>query len=305
MEDRVQSSGFRVQGSNREPRTENREPPRSRERGIALIITLGILTVIMLLAVAFALASRTEVKSAATYDALVSCKALAKMGMDRCLMELTYNNENTPFSGGNTNIYTSADFTKAVGGNYPNDINPVFAGAPGDCVNLDSDPTRGPAEPYWIKVTDRSGKMIGRFAYTIVTDTIAHSNAWRSLVDLNAVGNIQGQQQTYARNGGYIGVANAGYTRGICGDVNLIAFLDKLGYADPTNAAFNILNYRYGWPAGKSTNKCNGCYNPGKSGNDNLDGTLPLTYSQDEATEYDPVNLRGSGQDFDHAISDL
>ena len=255
--------------------------PSCRHRhadGIALVVTLTMLAIISMLAVAFVLTARTEVKSGAAFNDQAAAKSLAKMAIDRAIMEVARQAAGDIVSGGevvmgDTNSawqafisnYSTNDFTKMD--NYTNDtslfnhgtdaigVSMPYRSPPGyDFVELDGQTGRSMIEPYWISVRSTDGTLRGRFAYL----------GLGCLVDLNAVGNIASsntagttgiaKKDFYMRPAdtnfgyGYLGVSNStGYTRGICADISLQRFLEKLGYADPTNAARCILWYRYGW----------------------------------------------------------
>src|SRR5882724_910449 len=95
----------------------SRRGAHSGEEGIALLLTLGILAVIVLIALGFALSARTELKSSSSYGDMVAAESLAKMGMDRCIMELAYQTPHQPFSGDTNNSnYTVADITNNFDG---------------------------------------------------------------------------------------------------------------------------------------------------------------------------------------------
>ena len=231
-----------------------RRPFHRQTSGIALVITLTMLAIVALLAIAFVMTARTELKSGSAYNDQVASKALAKMAVDRALMEYVRQGVDPILSGGSLN-YQASDLTQLD--NYTNDIGPAspssIMGMNGDFVKLYQVETRFADEPYWIGVTNPATKMLaGRFAYM----------AYGHLVDINAIGNIAGPNDTYQRYGnfpgnppltGYIGVPSNGYTRGICSDINLAKFLEKLGYGgtgstiDANESARRILLYRYGW----------------------------------------------------------
>jgi len=240
-----------------------------RPDGVALVVTLSMLAIVALLAIAFVLTARTEVKSGNAYNDQAFAKALAKMAVDRAAMEIYRQNKGFVVSGGEvatavTNgasqsiilIYSTNDFTKLDNyttdtslltfGNdlngvpmpyrWPNSITHPFDGY--DYVDRDGQPGRSSVEPYWIGVRDNNGVLRGRFAYV----------ALGNLVDINAIGNINiwdshanaygGVNAFYMRPAdtnfgyGYIGTTNAAnnYTRGICPDISLPKFLLKLGY---------------------------------------------------------------------------
>jgi hypothetical protein len=274
------------------------------EQGIALILTLGILAVIVLIALGFALSARTELKSSSSYSDMVAAESLAKMGMDRCLMEVAYQPSHQPLSG-DTNFgnYFPADITNIDGSAVNDPIGPIIFGRQGDFINLDANPQRSINEPYWVIVTNSTGQIIGRFAY--VSSGV--------LADINAIGNIFGAGDQYIRGNGSIGIVTNSvvtpcgintYTRGICSDVNLIAFLTQLGYGGPgspntpTESARRILCYRYGWPAGGGT-PATDTWKPGDPNfDDNGDGVI------DDPQEYDPVQPKGCTQP-DQAVPDI
>ena len=266
------------------------------EEGIALIITLSILAIILLIAIGFALSSRIELKSSSSYSDVVSAESLAKMGMDRCIVEIANQPGHQPLSGDTNDFnYSAGDLTQ-IDGSYTNDfLGTRYIGRRGDFINLDALPQRGFNEPYWIVVSNRTGQIIGRFAYM----------ASGALADINAIGNIFGPGDTFVRGSssllsdGYVGIATTAtnappsvfctniFTRGICSDVNLAAFLRQLGYTSWDQKAQRILYYRYGWPGGAATPAI-GSYKPGVLGiDDNADGVI------DNPQEYDPVQPDG------------
>ncbi len=58
----------------------SRQSSRAGEKGIALILTLGILAVIVLIAVGFALSARTELKSSTSYSDMVAARHFPGVG---------------------------------------------------------------------------------------------------------------------------------------------------------------------------------------------------------------------------------
>ena len=258
---------------------------RRQTSGVALVVTLTMLAIVALLAIAFVMTARTELKSGSAYSDQVAAKGLAKMAVDRAIMEIVRQNASFILSGGEvltSNLgnctnpatianYTINDFTCID--NYTNDIvNPLFGvncnGGTNsfDFVERDGVLGRSVIEPYWISVRNAQGILVGRFAY------VGMGNA----VDINAIGNIAGAGDTYQRPAdskfgyGYIGVLSTNalgatnYTRGICADVSLQKFLAKLGYATPAASATRILQFRYGCPA-SSLPASAGTYLPGNT----------------------------------------
>ena len=253
-----------------------------KSAGVALVITLTMLAIVALLAIAFVMTARTELKSGSAYNDQVAAKSLAKMGLDRALMEIVRQGASTIVSGQNlmtnnstTAIYSCSDLTQCD--NYTNDVMSVCPGSPttgGDYINLAQLNTHSANEPYWIGVKDANNKLVGRFAYL----------AYGFPVDINAIGNIAGPGDTYQRpadtkyGAGYIGQlwtnTTPNYTRGVCADVNLQKLLEKLGYAGSgISAAQRILRFRYGWDP--STVPVAGAYLPGNNGVDNNNDGYP------------------------------
>ncbi len=267
--------------------------------GVALVVTLSMLAIVALLAVAFVLTARTEVKSGTAYNDQAAAKSLAKMAVDRAIMEIVRENKGDIVSGGEPTgfitadsyilVYSTNDFTKVD--NWTNDlylinqINPSthtmstipYGSPPGfDFVELDGQTGRSTLEPYWISVRTTDGILVGRFAYA----------GMGGLVDLNAIGNIAGKKVggfgSYIRPAdtnfgyGYLGklstnntvTSEKDYTRGICADISLQKFLLKLGYNKDTvnTSAWCILNYRYGWGGGSFPGSQK---RPGQDGVDN------------------------------------
>jgi len=260
---------------------------RRQTSGVALVVTLTMLAIVALLAIAFVMTARTELKSGSAYSDQVAAKGLAKMAVDRALMEIVRQNAAYIISGAeysnvivgagvSTNVFLNY-FTNnpAILGNndyscidnYTNDVNPLYGITTNgatlitnsfDFVERDGVLGRSAIEPYWISVRNAQGILVGRFAF------VGMGNA----VDINAIGNIAGTGDTYLRPAdtnfgyGYIGALSTNalgatnYTRGICADVSLQKFLAKLGYGGagstytPAQAAQRILWFRYGCPAG-------------------------------------------------------
>ena len=252
--------------------------------GVALVITLTMLAIVALLAIAFVMTARTELKSGSAFSDQVAARALAKMAVDRALMEIVRQNNDTVVSGTTNYIsgilnYAASDLTQLD--NYTNDTSGAFQTGSvtnrGDFIDLNQAGPRTVEEPYWIGVRTNTGSVVfGRFAYI----------AYSYLVDINAIGNIAGTNETYQRYGNFPGNTNlAGYlgknappqyTRGICSDVNLARFLEKLGYggAGSTNTAADsarqILLFRFGWnPTLAVPARGSGLYLPGIEGLDN------------------------------------
>lgn len=275
------------------------------EDGIALIVTLSILSIILIIAVGFALSARTELKSSSSYNDMVAAESLAKMGMDRCLMEIAFQPPHQPSSGDTNNLNYYAEDLTQIDGSWNNDSGTTYPDGTrkGDFVNLDAAPQRASNEPYWIVVSNRTGRIVGRFAYV----------SSGALADLNAIGNISGPLDTYVRGNGYIGIetnttfaCTNSYTRGICSDVNMVAFLHQLGYGSPNTVAESarrILCFRYGWNPAAVPVLPLGAYKPGDNGiNENGDaGGFGFI---DDPQEYDPVQPKGCSAD-DQAVPSL
>jgi len=260
-----------------------------------------MLAIVALLAIAFVLTARTEVKSGSAYNDQAVAKALAKMAVDRAAMELYRQNKGTCVSGGEvaityTNsawqsvilIYSTNDFTKLD--NYTNDTSLLNFGTLTlpygpkgyDYIDRDGQTGRNTLEPYWIGVRDNNGVLRGRFAYV----------ALGNLVDLNAIGNINiwatSPNNFYMRPAdtnfgyGYIGNSNtySGVisTRGICPDISLPKFLLKLGYSPATvnTSAYSIVAYRYGWKMPSSGGGAPWLYNTGGNSVYPGDGSIDL-----------------------------
>lgn len=264
---------------------------RSREQGVALVITLAILTIVTLLALAFLITARMELKSGSSYNDQILAKSLAKMAVDRALMEAVRQGAATVASGVNNGYaqnYSTRDLTQID--NYTNDALYFSGTIQGDFVTFDPVTNRTVNDPYWIGVTNNQGVLVGRFAYI----------AKGSVLDINAIGNIAGPSDTYRRGdslygSGYIGTScttgTINYIHGICPDVSLQKFLAKLGYADPVGSAQRILWYRYGW--NPATAPTVGAYFPGNASTDNnCDGVL------NNPTEYCENPLVGTANQF-------
>ena len=92
---------------------------RRQTSGVALVVTLTMLAIVALLAIAFVMTARTELKSGSAYSDQVAAKGLAKMAVDRALMEIVRQNAAYIISGAEySNVNVGAGVSTNVFLNY-------------------------------------------------------------------------------------------------------------------------------------------------------------------------------------------
>ena len=238
------------------------------QRGVALVITLAILAMLLVLMVAFGTLSRTELVASAQYRDYTHSKVLAHQALNRALAEIAqrYSADSTLLNSGISSIYSSIDtnnntyatlLTTAIKSNYVTDIeravtnaatSSVYAQAGADnVVDYATFPGDLNSKAQWIGFKDTNNILIGRIAY-VVTSGNLNINAIGSLATNAAVPSIT------------MNARNAGYS---VAELNLPAALMAVNssvwtYANATNDAETILNYRYNntgsgyWPGSSS-----------------------------------------------------
>lgn len=230
-------------------------------------MTLSVLAIMLVLVVAFATLSRTEVGSAANYRDYVASKYLAQGGLNRAMAEIAFayaGNSNT-FNTGLGSIYSSVNtngwsFSSVVsGGNAPawfaTDVETVVTnsrtgqvyarrGADNvvDYVVLPNQFSNANYTAQWIGMRDTNGLLVGRVAYIVTAGGL----------NINAIGNLV---SSTLPNGMRENARNQGQS--VC-ELNLPAALMAMNsdagtgwsFANATNDLHQILSDRYG-PDGK------------------------------------------------------
>lgn len=208
-----------------------------KERGVALILTLGIITLVTLLLIAFAVSMRVENTASKNFNDLIKARELAQGAVDEAVALLKFNTTNSPANyyvtqpgraastWAPTYAYTllrSIDF-----GSVPTNIN---LNADGSIIPLNSDYTTtnvATVQVDWVPViytnpATLQPSIIGRYAYWVddeaskvninsANQRVAHSSPYAlpSDIDLNALISIGGttipaNTRLYAQNYGFL-----------------------------------------------------------------------------------------------------
>ena len=160
---------------------------RSSERGVALILTLGILVLVTLLVVAFAVSMRVENTASKNFNDLIKARQLAQAGVDQAVAIIGSATPPAPPVGTTPTIswvaapgviyrITSAGITASnlftdtsiVGNNGTVDLNANFLITGSNTFYYNLLPTTPPNASItcgWQNVTAPSGELVGRFAY--------------------------------------------------------------------------------------------------------------------------------------------
>jgi hypothetical protein len=165
---------------------------------VALILVLGALSLMMILAVAFAISMRTERLAAGNYADTVRARELAHVGLVRAMNDIrTMQGANLAVAGaqvypawlatnainGHTNALQYATLTNGVAPNYIPKA--LLSGVSADAANR------------WVEITAADGTLLGRVGYLILNCS--------GLLDANFVG---GSNRLYGASPAEIAVTN-------------------------------------------------------------------------------------------------
>jgi len=143
------------------------------EKGIALIVTLGILSILIVVALAFAASARTSRKAAATHASVTAARLIAESALEKVTGLIRYYNTNN----GSLKVSELASMTRTYNPSDPNSANVpnegkqdwlyrIFAGdTDADKLAQLTDPSGDPTVEWEYVVVD--GKIRGRVAYTL------------------------------------------------------------------------------------------------------------------------------------------
>jgi hypothetical protein len=226
-----------------------------RQRGVALIITISVLSIMFVLVVGYATVSRTSALSASSHRDYVSSRYLAMGGFNRAMAQIAYayaTNVVIANSGVGTS-YSCVDTNDQsyVNQFYATDIDHLVTnqftglvfvdkGADGviDWVTLPGqDPNNLATRPQWLAMKDNDGLAVGRVAYVITSASL----------NINAIGNLVPNQinssiKFNSRNDGY-SVAELNFPAAL-----MAIDPGTWDYATATNDALAVLYYRYKTP---------------------------------------------------------
>ena len=144
-------------------------PPASEERGIALIITLGILSILIVVALAFVSSARTSRKAASTHASVTKARLIAESALEKITGLIKYYNTHhgeikvTKLASS----YTSGDDVCATTEEQKQDwLYRIFSGAADQQKHSRLTDTTGNPTVEWeyVKI---DGKIVGRVGYTI------------------------------------------------------------------------------------------------------------------------------------------
>jgi hypothetical protein len=242
---------------------------KSAQKGIALILTLTVLSMTLVLVVGYATLTRTEAISSADYRDFVNSKFVARGAMSRAMARISsiYTTNSATLNAGLVTLYSQVDGSKvrvsqldAERKELATDIEGwarkgltgieyaergpdgkidyvILAGQIGD--------DRPELRPQWVGIKDDKGVLIGRMAY-IISSAGLNINAIGNLVSASITNlNINDRKRAYhmtmnARNEGY-SVAELNLAAAI-----LAMATNKWDHHTAVEDARAILEYRYG-----------------------------------------------------------
>ena len=170
-------------------------PPPRDQRGIALLLTLGVLSLLLVLAMSFAYSSRTERMAAGNNADLIKARLLAESGMERAMAALRLastatsspipiSTEETLYPGNNAKFFYSATSGNWAGRHYMYSVNGADQSGIAAGLAVDFTPTSGSALTFtpsdntlpnsgWIDIFDSSSTsasppIIGRVSYVVI-----------------------------------------------------------------------------------------------------------------------------------------
>lgn len=162
------------------------------DRGIAILFTLGILSLLLIMALSFATDAIIERKVAYNTNSRMQARILAQSGLNRAIAAMKYYNEFVPGASFNYIVSgykpTSTDiYTTASDSDFQEDSGRAFTLCPNSTtLNNTTSASNDHAEEsfsglgtgnniYWQYVreknSDTSSRIIGRYAYAVCTDT--------------------------------------------------------------------------------------------------------------------------------------
>jgi hypothetical protein len=143
---------------------------RKNEQGMALVIVLGLLAVLTLLAVAFAIAMRVERVAARYYADSKRAEAMIHVGMGSALEDINDIMHGELYPDFDT-VRDPAGVREAFGSEGTGDDVDLFTGqvtnAIAKAVYADADAVT----PEWKDVTSPDGDVIGRIAYLVINES--------------------------------------------------------------------------------------------------------------------------------------
>jgi hypothetical protein len=159
---------------------------RRGERGVALLMTLGVVALILVLAMSFSFTSRTDRMAAANNSDTTKARLFADSGLERVLALMKYH-----YTGSHPqDLYPATKtavshlvFTDVNGRliSFNNDANDdtagndklvtIFSNSSTTSIEFITEDDINSAAPEWIHVNDSSGSLIGRYSYIIIDDS--------------------------------------------------------------------------------------------------------------------------------------
>ena len=161
------------------------------ERGVAIILVLGLLAVLMLAAVAFSISMRIERKGASAFRHSVQARHMVWVALAEAIHDIDYSMTNSNFyiypqnSTNGSCVYPewyANVMASSVSGNFsPSNVYVMSSTAVKYIPGSLTDAVQG-AKPCWQKITDAGGEVRGRYAYVAVNCS--------GLLDANKVGGM-------------------------------------------------------------------------------------------------------------------
>ena len=147
------------------------------QRGMALLFTLGILSIILVIVMIFVSYSRSEQKTAAAYSNSAGAKFIAVTGLQHAMAALT--------GSGDVNYLVSKTLNTSNTFENAGDYDWIWKLETPGMVDFGNtyDPGAASSDPTWQYIRS-DGKIIGRFAYRAAADLKMNANAFAAHGDV-------------------------------------------------------------------------------------------------------------------------
>jgi len=193
----------------------------NNKRGVAIVILIGVLAILIVIGLSFALNMRLDLKTSQTYRDGVKARYLAEAGLEAAKSAINYDKY------GSDGV---ADYNDGVGDESYDHLEDnhltVFNGEEEEDQEVDNDGD-GITDSAWFEINDSTGRVVGRYAVLV--------NDEASKMNLNYTGNLSIGGTTH-------GIASGASTF----EMDLERFLAKSGISSYASVARDMINYRFG-----------------------------------------------------------